>query len=170
MRQQLPARPAMRGGDTFRVVAIDDECFDRRRLEQLAAQVVEPRCVLHSFASLDQGLRAGLMFAPHLVILDDALEGGIAGETSIAGLREHGYDGPIAILSGLRRPHRNPDLVRAGAMIYLAKDDLNVGTFHELIDMAMALSKIMRARRTPESNHADVARLPGEERRMLDIG
>ena len=166
---QPPPRPPMRSSDTFRVVAIDDERLDRQRLEQLAAQAVHPRCALQAFAGLEPQLLDGLTPPPHLVILDDDLATGSSGETSIAWLRDHGYDGPIAILSGLRRQQRNPELVRAGAMIYLSKDDLNVAMFYELIDMAMAVSKILRARRQPSLARADhIERPPGLERRRLN--
>lgn len=158
----------MRKGDIFRIVAIDDESFDLARLRQLAAQAENPRCVVEGFACIDDDLIAALRPPLHLVILDDELSAGCRGEHSLRVLRDAGYAGPVAILSGLRRPHRNPDLVRAGAMYYQAKDDLDLAAFLGLVDMAMAVGDIMRARRREqpiEGRRADAAGWPVRDRR-----
>ncbi len=140
-------RPAMRRDDVLKVLAIDDEADDLRRLQVLAAEASNPRCLLFTAGGFDQRCFDALRQGPHLVLLDDQLAGGMRGEQAIATLRRVGYGGPIAILSGLRRQSRSGDLVRAGAMFYLSKDDLNLTTFMELIDMAMAQGMLMRYRR-----------------------
>lgn len=147
MNTPAPIRPEMRQTDEFRILAIDDSTDDLRHLESLGRRATKPRCSMSVATGIDGELAAALAKRPHLVILDDCLASGMRGEAAMKALRAEGYHGPVAIVSGVRQPQRYGELIRAGAMIYISKDDLNLEAFYGLIDMAMETSKVLKGRR-----------------------
>jgi CheY-like chemotaxis protein len=143
----LAARPKMRGTDVLRIAAIDDDALDLAQLQFYADKAIHPKCQLKTFATFDAAAVTITGEAPDLIILDDLLGGAPFADTAIARLRGQGYDGGIAVLSGFKRQGRNQHLVRAGAFYHIDKDTLTLASFMELIDMAMATGKLLRARR-----------------------
>ena len=149
----LAARPPMRDSDVLQIVAIDDSARDLAALQSHADKASHPRCVLRAFSEFEPAFAAIAKQAPHLVILDDCIDGIQSAGTAIQALRGTGFDGAIAVLSGLKRPGRSQSLVSAGAFCHLDKDDLNFASFLGLIDMAIASSGLLKARRVVVQRH-----------------
>ena len=130
----------------FDIVAIDDTATDLAHLETVVARLKQPWLRLHSFADLPSALLEIVERKPDLIILDDFLGPEIHGETAITSIRLSGYHGPIAILSGLKRPGRDAALVRRGAFAHVDKDLLDELEVCNLIDLANAHSKLLKVR------------------------
>jgi DNA-binding NarL/FixJ family response regulator len=147
MKEPRSQRPVLRVGDVFDIVAIDDSLVDLRSLESLVLQAFRPRARLRPFLDLDSALPSIAAFPPHLVIIDDRI-GPATAVGTIAGLRSGGFAGPIAVVSGGGAVGRGDEVVAAGAIAYIAKDELSVARILELIDLAMDHSRLWRAGRT----------------------
>ena len=152
MTDPTASRPALRVDDIFDIVAIDDSLVDLRALESLVLQAYRPRSRLRPFLDLASALPSITAFPPHLVIADDRI-GPASAEETMTGLRAAGFDGPIAVVSGGGADGRAAELIAAGAIAYITKDELSLVRLLALIDLAMDQSRLWGASRMgPEAD------------------
>ncbi len=137
----------MRAEDVLAIVAIDDDARDLAMMQRYCDKADHPKCKLARFTALEPAYAAITASPPHLIILDDRIDGELMAGKAISRLRGQGYGGGIAVLSGIKRPGRSQELVRGGAFYHVDKDSLTFRAFMELVDMAMATSGLLRARR-----------------------
>ncbi|MEQ1672385.1 MAG: hypothetical protein ABL893_16150 [Hyphomicrobium sp.] len=143
----LAARPKMRDGDVLKIMAIDDEANDLAMLQRYAARAEHPKCHLQAFSAVDAACAAMSANLPDVVIVDDSIDGVWIADQIMQQLRNQGYTGGFAVLSGIKRPGRSQHLIRSGAFYHFDKNDLTFEAFMGLIDMAMASGRLMRFRR-----------------------
>lgn len=152
MTRHEPVRPHSNAHSAERAPAellvVDDNAFDRQHLASLIARAGPATYRAVFAATLEQAGRAVARHAPHLVLLDDLMvrENGarVTAEDSLAEIRRCGYAGPVAIVSGIKRPGRPESLVRAGVIDFVCKDGLSCERIVLLAEMAEAFGHCLR--------------------------
>ena len=121
-----------------RIVIIDDDPRDLQYMASMADICSGMPIAVDCFSCVQQALSHLTETNPGLVLLDDHLSGGERAEGSLQMMRQAGYAGPVAIISGVTTPGRREGLVRAGVISFVDKDDLDSAGLKLLLEMAAA--------------------------------
>ena len=107
------------------VLVIDDSAIDANAVGALLRCAFGRDIIVRHATNLMRAKNMLLEGLPAAILLDDILPPRDRAESSMAILRQSGYSGPIIVLSGEMTRLRRLNLLQAGALSVLHKDDLN---------------------------------------------
>lgn len=120
-------------GRPIRVVLVDDDDFDARRIET-SLRILLGSSAIVQLARTSEGLvrliRRG--FDPDAVVIDDRLPPAGTAETTLADLRAAGFLGPVIVISGQFSQGRQQALQRLNVAGVFDKDDVDALGLAEL--------------------------------------
>lgn len=108
------------------ILVVEDEPRDSDRIiATLRVLVGYDELVVRTASTISSAVDAVLEQHPKLVLLDDALKPSDTATDTIPFLQRAGYDGPIVVISGQVTRRRRTELLQAGAVDVIHKDDVD---------------------------------------------
>lgn len=107
------------------ILIIEDENFDADRLRATLHIMFGYNIKVRRAKTLGSALDCVIERRPEVVFLDDILKPTDNASQTIPFLRRCGYEGPIIVVSGQVTRNRQAELLQAGAIDVIHKDNLN---------------------------------------------
>lgn len=107
------------------VLVVDDEAPDADRIRATLRVMFGYDIDVRHAATLGSAVDCVLKKKPQLIFLDDILKPSDRATDTIPFLRRAGYDAPIVVISGQVTKKRRLELIGAGAIDVIHKDDLD---------------------------------------------
>lgn len=107
------------------ILIIEDETFDADRLRATLRVALGYEVAFRRASTLGSAIDLVLARQPDLIILDDLLKPSDTACSSIPFLRRANYLGPIIVVSGQATRVRKSELLSAGAIDVIHKDDVD---------------------------------------------
>lgn len=128
MRQKIPGLKD--------VLIIDDNNFDADSLRATLNMMFGYELTLRRAKTLGSALDCVIERKPDLIFLDDILPPSDTASTTIPFLRRCGYEAAIVVVSGEMNRNRRLELLNAGAIDVIHKDDLDSVRLSEALGRA----------------------------------
>ena len=125
---------ARQGKPPFKdILVVEDESFDADRLRGTLNTMFNYKSEIRHARTLGLALDCVIERKPDIVFLDDQLKPSDNAMHTIPFLRRCGYDGPIVVVSSVLTRPRMAQLIKAGAVVAIHKDDLDSGSIGEAL-------------------------------------
>jgi DNA-binding NarL/FixJ family response regulator len=118
------------------ILVVEDKPKEMERLNSTLNVIFNRKASIRRATTLASALDAVILKKPDIIFLDDQLAPNDNASETIPFLRRCGYEGPIVIVSSLLTRKRRAELMAAGAIEAVHKDDLDG------IEIEEALAKV----------------------------
>jgi DNA-binding NarL/FixJ family response regulator len=126
------------------ILIVEDDELDAGRLHGTLRSLFGYEVAVRRASTLGNALDSVIEKKPDIVFLDDHLKPKDNASETIPFLRRCNYDGPIVIVSGLLNQRRAAELVQAGAIVAIHKDNLDSSAIEEaIIQVHAAYQKLL---------------------------
>ena len=128
----------------IRTILVDDEELARRGLK-LRLKDADDIEIVGEAAHGQEALDQIELLNPDLIFLDDVLKPSDNASDTIPYLRHAGYDGPIIVISSKATRKRKAELLKAGAIEVIHKDDVDSVAVSKALEHMVANSPATNA-------------------------